>query len=134
MPDTALANLLLVIHFAWVAWMISGIIIAIFGFRWPRLWEWRIFRIAHLIGLVGTASTPLWPGGLCPLTIWEWQLRDSGGDIIKRQSFIIHWLHEMLYWDVDPIILSMISAIGAVLTVVIFILRPPWKSYRHRSS
>ncbi len=130
MSDAAFANLLLIIHFAWAAWMISGVVLAVLGFRWPRLWEWRTFRIAHLIGLVATATTPFWPGGLCPLTIWEWQLRHGQGDSPQIHSFIIHWLSKLLYWDVDPLLLSILSAFGAVVTVVIFYLRPPWKSYR----
>jgi len=130
MSDTALANLILIIHFAWATWMIVGVIIAVLGFRWHRLWSWRIFRIAHLIGLVATATTPLWPGGLCPLTIWEWQLRYTESGAPRADSFIIHWMNELLFWDIEPVVLAGVSAFGAVLTVVVFFLRPPWKSYR----
>lgn len=126
-----LANLILIVHFAWAIWMVCGVILALLGFRWPRLWEWKIFRTAHLIGLVATATTPLWPGGTCPLTIWEWELR--GGGAVEPHSFIIHWLDKLLFWNVNPVILSLISALGALATVVIFIFRPPWRKYRAAS-
>jgi hypothetical protein len=130
MSKTALANILLVIHFAWALWMVSGVLIALLGFLWSRLWTWRRFRIAHLIGLVLTATTPLWPGGTCPLTIWEWQLRAAGSPVTQPESFIIHWIREVLFWDVDPAILTMISATGAAAAAILFFFRPPWKSYQ----
>ena len=124
------ADFLLVIHFAWAAWMVSGVAVAVLGFRWHRFWQWRIFRTAHLIGLVATASTPLWPSGTCPLTVWEWELRAEPSAAAQPGSFIIHWLHEALYWDVDPVILSLTGAAAALFTVVMFFLRSPWKRYR----
>jgi len=126
--DSVIANFILVVHFIWAVWMISGIALAFLGFRWPHLWEWKTFRTAHLIGLVATATTPFWPGGTCPLTIWEWKLR--GGGTAEPHSFIIHWLDKLLFWDVDPLILSLISALGALATVAIYFLRPPWRKYR----
>ncbi len=129
MRDTVLANVILIVHFAWAAWMISGVVLALLGFRWPRLWKWKVFRTAHLIGLVATATTPFWPGNTCPLTIWEWKLRGDGTGIAEPHSFIIHWLDKLLFWNVDPLILSLVSALGALATVVIFITRSPWKKY-----
>ncbi len=125
-----LANFILLIHFTWAVWMISGIVLAFLGFRWPRLWEWKVFRTAHLIGMIATATTPFWPGGTCPLTIWEWELRGGEATGAEPHSFLIHWLDKLLFWDVNPLILSFISAAGALATVVIFIIRPPWKKYR----
>jgi len=117
--------------------MIAGALLALAGFRWPRLWGWRVFRISHLIGLAGTATTPFWANGLCPLTEWEWQLRaDTAGQIPPDESFIIHWMSEVLFVDVDPLTLSLITGAVALTTLVIFILRPPWRYYpgkRHQS-
>jgi hypothetical protein len=124
------ADFILVVHFAWAAWMVSGVAVAVLGFRWHRFWRWRIFRTAHLFGLIATASTPLWPSGTCPLTIWEWELRAEPSTAAQPGSFIIHWLHEALFWDVDPVILSLISAAAALFTVVMFFLRSPRKMYR----
>ena len=133
MRDAALANIVLIVHFAWAVWMISGVVLALLGFRWPRLWEWRKFRTTHLIGLIATATTPFWPGGTCPLTIWEWQLRGDGVVSTQPQSFVLHWLDKLLFWNVNPLILSLVSASGALAAIIIFIMRPPWKTYRSKS-
>jgi Protein of Unknown function (DUF2784) len=124
------ANFILVIHFAWVAWMISGILLAVLGFKWPRLWGWRIFRIAHLIGLVGTATVPIWAGGICPLSALDWQMRAPDLASGQPQPFLVYWLDRLLYWDVDPLVLSLAIAAGALLTVIIFIFHPPWRYVR----
>jgi hypothetical protein len=127
-PTSPAADIILAVHFVWAGWMIAGAVLAVLGFRWPRLWGWRIFRIAHLIGLTGTATTPFWSHGICPLTNWEWQLRSaSSGQPAAAEPFIIHWMSKTLFINVDPLILSIFSGILALITVIIFVLRPPWK-------
>jgi hypothetical protein len=127
-----LANIILVVHFAWAAWMISGFVLALLGFRWPRLWEWKVFRITHLLGLLGTSTTPFWADGICPLTEWEWQLRStsaaSSGNA-GSESFIIQWMRDVLFLDIDPLILSLTTGAIALVTVILFFVRPPWRSY-----
>ena len=117
-------------HFLWATWMVLGVGLAIAGFRWPRLWRWRVFRLTHLVGLLGTATVPIWGKGICPLTRWEGRLRGSesglGSDAVP-DSFLIRLLNDVLYLDVDPLILSLITAAGALLTVLIFVFHPPWR-------
>ena len=88
-----LADLLLVIHFVWAVWMVGGIALAFLGFWKRRFWRWKVFRITHLIALAGTATVPLWYGNLCPLTIWEVNLRVDAGRTtgVPSESIIIHW-------------------------------------------
>lgn len=123
------ANLILIAHFTWAVWMIAGVVLAVAGFRWRRLWQWRVFRFAHLTGLVGTATVPFWAEGICPLTTWEWTLRPPTGRLGGDDSFIIHWVRETLFLDVDPLILSLVTGAAALATLVIFIFRPPWRQY-----
>lgn len=126
---SSLIDAILIVHFIWAGWMILGVVLAIAGFRWPRLWRWKVFRIAHLAGLCGTATVPLWGGGICPMTRWEWDLRTAGtanGPV--TESFLVGMIREILYVDVDPLILSLVTAAGALVTVLIFVFRPPWRS------
>lgn len=137
MPEKVLANLILIVHFSWALWMLAGIILAFWGFYRPRVWEWKKFRITHLIALAGTATTPLWAEGICPLTTWEWKLRTAAGYTGSSgppESFIIHWLRELLFWDVDPTALALVTGSLALATVVIFFLRPPWRQYTRGKS
>jgi hypothetical protein len=40
-----------------------------------------------------------WLGQLCPLTVWEQNLRRLAGETVYRESFIEHWLSRLLYWE-----------------------------------
>jgi hypothetical protein len=121
-------DVLLLVHLLWAIWMIAGVVLAVAGFRWPRFWRWRAFRITHLIGLIGTATVPLWAEGICPLTTWEWKLRSGGPDATAPESFLARLIESILYVDVDARILSAITALGAVVTIVIFVWHPPRRS------
>ena len=124
--QSTLADLLLLVHVLWVLWMVSGVVIALAGFIRPRLWGLTTFRISHLIGMALTASTPIWSEGICPLTIWEYQFRE-GAD--SPRSLLSRIFQDLIYWDMPLVYLSLLSAAAALITVVLFILRPPWKSH-----
>lgn len=128
--EQSLAEILISLHVLWALWMIAGLFLALWGYKKPNLHKWRKFRIAHLIGILATATVPVWGGGICPLTRLEWSLTQVGAYDTSGggESFILRWLHELLYWDVDPIWLSLLVASGAVTTLIIFILRPPRRS------
>ena len=75
-----------------------------------------------------TATTPFWADGICPLTSWEWEFRLASGQLAEEsESFIIHWINEVLFIDVDPLLLSLVTGVVALITLIIFILRPPWR-------
>lgn len=119
-----LGQVVLLVHFAWALWMIAGVFHALAGFVWTRLWGWRVFRTLHLAGILLTATVPVWAGGLCPLTRWEADAQGLGGE---PEPFLVYWAGRLLYWDLDPMWLSIVAAMGAAATLLIYILRPPWK-------
>lgn len=122
-----LPGLIISVHLLWALGMVFGVGLALWGLKKPALYQWRKFRIAHLIGILATATVPVWADGICPLTRLEWSLNSIGENYSAggSDSFILHWLHELLYWDVDPIWLSLLVASGALTTLIIFILHPP---------
>lgn len=120
---------ILIVHFIWAGWMIAGVALAVAGFHWPGLWRRRVFRIAHLAGLLATATVPIWGGGICPLTRWEGHLRAmaaGSGSASVSESFLARAISDLLYLDIDPVVLSVVTAAGALVTLLIFVLRPPW--------
>lgn len=131
-----LADTLLAIHFFWAIWMVAGVALALAGFRWPRLWTWRAFRIAHLLALLGTATVPIWSAGVCPLTIWEWSLRSVAGESASAaaEPFLRYWVRELLFLDVSPALLSVFAALGAVVTLGVFIWHPPRRQSTQRTT
>ena len=94
-----LADLILVIHVAFVAFVIFGQILVLIG--WPLGWNWIKnfwFRLLHLLG-IGIVVLQAWLGIICPLTIWEMNLREKAGAETYSGSVIAHWLGELLYYQ-----------------------------------
>src|SRR5271169_4269738 len=93
----ALADLVLVVHAAFIAFVVVGLVLIWVGrFRgWAfvrNIW----FRVAHLAAMSVVAAESLM-GFICPLTTWEDQLRLlAGGHQRYEGSFIQHWLHSLI--------------------------------------
>lgn len=116
-------TLLLSIHFLWVLWMIAGVLLAILGFYYPRLWTWRWFRILHLVAILATATVPLWNRGVCPITAWEASLTAGSAP----DPFLVRMLAWLVYWDIPLWALSLATGAAALVTLVVFIMHPPWR-------
>lgn len=94
-----LADIILILHVAVVAFVVLGQLAFLLG--WVRHWRWvRWFwlRILHLATIAFVVAQS-WLGQLCPLTIWEQQLRAVAGQSVYEQSFIEYWLARLLYYD-----------------------------------
>jgi hypothetical protein len=95
----ALADLILLLHFLIVLFVVLGQILILLG--WQRGWQWpRVlwFRLSHL-ATIAFVVVQTWLGRLCPLTIWEQQLRAAAGQPIHQQSFVEFWLSRILFFD-----------------------------------
>lgn len=102
-PDTALlfADAIVVAHFAIVLYVIFGQLLILAG--GPLRWGWvrnRWFRASHL-GIIVFVAGVAAMGDLCPLTIWENDLRRIAGKPLDQASFVAHWAHELLFVEVD---------------------------------
>ena len=124
----ALADVVLVIHVAFVGFVVVGLVLIWIG--WFRGWAfvrnfW--FRAAHLaaIGMVAAESLS---GCVCPLTTWENRLRLlAGGEQRYAGSFIQHWLHRLIFFEVDERVFTIAYLAFFVAVVLSFwLVRPRW--------
>lgn len=81
------ADLLVLAHLAFILFVGLGGLLAIRDPRWIRL-----HGPAVLWGVVVEFS-----GWVCPLTPWEWRLRELGGEAGYRGGFIEHYLIPIIY-------------------------------------
>lgn len=100
-PSTAhwLADTLLALHVG-VVLFVTGLLPLVLAGGW-RGWAWvrhRGLRLTHL-ALILFIALQAWLGRLCPLTVWEQDLRRAAGQAGYSESFIGHWLARLLYWD-----------------------------------
>lgn len=122
------ADLVVVVHFAFVAFVVFGLLLTLVG--GVRRWEWvrRLpFRVIHLaaIGLVVIESLC---GIACPLTIWEHRLRELAGDATYRGDFIAAWVHDLLFFDAEPWVFTLTYCAFGAVVVLSWILVPPQRS------
>lgn len=100
-PTTAqwLADALLAMHVGVVLFVVGLLPLVLaggaLGWRWVRH---RGLRLTHL-GLIVFIAAQAWLGQLCPLTVWEQDLRRIAGQGVYTQSFIEYWLSRLLYWE-----------------------------------
>jgi hypothetical protein len=126
-----LADTILVIHFAFVVFVVVGFALILVGLL--ARWSWihnRIFRIAHLAA-IGIVVLQAWFGQLCPLTIWENALRRRAGQSDYTETFVEHWLHEILFYQAEPWIFTTIyTAFGVLVVLVWFLGRRSEREYK----
>jgi hypothetical protein len=81
------ADTLLVVHGLFIAWVVVGGVIVL---RWPRA------LLAHLPAVAWAVWISV-SGGICPLTPWEWRLREMAGQGGVSGGFIEHYLVRWIY-------------------------------------
>ena len=122
-----LADIIVTLHLIWVLFMLGGFILTLCGFFWKKFFDKWIFRTFHLLGilLVGTLTVT---DRYCPLTIWENMLRlKYDPSLTYPGSFIIHYVKKLVYPGVNPLVVQMPTIFIAVITVLVFIIKPPAK-------
>ncbi|MBL8350350.1 MAG: DUF2784 domain-containing protein [Burkholderiaceae bacterium] len=99
MSPRALADAVLVLHFAIVVFVIGGLVLIVTGNRLGWGWVNRLgFRLAHLVA-IAVVVLQSWLGIDCPLTTLESWLRMQAGTAGYQQSFIEHWVQRLLYYS-----------------------------------
>ena len=128
-PDTSfyvvLADAVLVVHFAFVLFVVAGLLVVVLG-GWLR-WAWirnSWFRLLHLVG-IAVVVVQAWFGIICPLTTLEMWLRRSAGASSYQGSFIQYWLHELLFYQASGWVFALVySGFGLLVLVALFVYPP----------
>lgn len=119
-----LATTILVVHFAFVVFVVFGFLLILIGLA--ARWSWihnPYFRITHLV-TVAVVVLQAWLGQLCPLTIWENELRRRAGQSGYAETFIDHWLHKILFYQAEPWVFTTIyTCFGALVLLAWFLGR-----------
>jgi hypothetical protein len=87
MASRILADLLVLVHFAFVVFVVAGGALVL---RWPRL------AFVHIPAALWGVWIEL-SGGICPLTPWEKELRRRAGEEVYAGDFIDQYILPVLY-------------------------------------
>lgn len=113
-----LADGMVLAHFLVVLFIVLGFA-AILAGRFLN-WNWVFnskFRYTHL-AFIGFVVLQTWLGRLCPLTVWEQQLRIKAEQDGYTESFIQHWLHRLLFFEAESWVFGLVYTIFGALVVV----------------
>lgn len=121
MTANALADIVLFVHFVFVAFVVGGLAAvwlgAALGWRWIRNFK---FRVAHLAAIAFVAGEALL-GVMCPLTVWEDSLRGRGSEI----GFIARFIRSVMFYELPPWVFTIAYVGFATIVALTWWLVPP---------
>ena len=130
-PYQLLADVVLSLHVAIVAFVIGGLVVVVAGnflaWHWVNaLW----FRLAHLAAIAIVVAES-WFGVICPLTSFEMWLRAKAGETTYAGSFVEHWLQRILYYEAPPWVFTVAYSLFGLLVAASWWYFPP--KFRRRT-
>jgi hypothetical protein len=120
------ADLLVVIHFLYVLFAVGGQIFILLGAicKWHTIRN-ALFRFSHLAA-VGLVAIEAATGVECPLTVWEYDLRQLAGQVVEQNlSFIARLVRVIIFYDFPHWVFTLVHIAFGLLVVLTYILIPP---------
>lgn len=119
--NTLLADIVLVVHFAFVLFVVGGLALtwigAAAGWPWVRDFWFRAAHLAAIAFVAGEALLGIW----CPLTLWEARLRGGAAE----KSFIAEWVHRLLYYDLPEWMFTVAYVLFGLVVALTWRWIPP---------
>ena len=96
---------------------LSIICINLFGWIHPKT------RYLHFIFVCATLFSWLvlgvWYGfGYCPITDWQWQIKENLGETDLPSSFIKYFADWLTGKDFDPVLIDTLTALGFAISII----------------
>ncbi len=128
MPNQTLADIILLLHAGFIAFVVLGLLLILTGgvlkWRWVRN---RWFRLAHLAA-IGLVVAQAWLGITCPLTTLENSLRARAGQPGYELGFIADRVQRLIFFQADAWVFSLAYTVFGLLVLTSFwLVRPRWK-------
>ncbi len=120
-----LADFLVVVHLAYVAVVVGGMGAILLGL-W-RGWGWvrnAWFRAIHVL-MIAIVAVQAIVGVPCPLTTWEYQLREAAGDGGRPGTFIARIVHAVLFYEFAEWVFVVGYVLFGTAVLLVFLLAPP---------
>ena len=125
------ADLMVVVHILYVAYIVVGLGLIVAGLR--RKWHWvrnPWFRSTHLLAILIVVYEII-VKAQCPLTVWEMQLRALAGQAVNQTTFMDRLLSFILVADAPVWLVETLYHAIALAIILLFVFAPPrWKKAR----
>ena len=123
-----LADLVVVIHLGYVAYIVGGLVMILIGMR--RRWRWignPWFRLTHLVGILFVVLEVILNTN-CPLTTWERWLRNLAHQPVDGSAFMDR-LMDFIFFGSAPswVITGLYFVFAGAIALVFFCAPPRWR-------
>ena len=119
-----LADIVLIVHFLFVAFVVGGLVLiwigAAAGWQWIRNFWFRVAHLAAIVFVAGEALVGVW----CPLTLWEDALRGVQGE----KGFVARWIHRLMFYDVPGWMFTIAYVLFALVVALSWRLVRPTRT------
>ncbi len=120
-----LADAVVILHGAYVAFVLLGLVAVFIGFLLGWNWVRNVwFRLIHLTMILVVAFEAMM-GIVCPLTTLENYLRNRAGETVRNGSFMAKIVHELLFYQAPSWVFTCGYCAFAALVLGTFIIVPP---------
>lgn len=118
------ADAVVLFHFAYFLFTIGGTLLILIG--GPARWGFVRrpgFRIPHLLSVL-LVSVEALLGMRCPLTLWEYQLRQAAGQSVEEElSFTARIIRRIMFYDFPAwVFLLLYLGFGALVLLLFFVV------------
>jgi len=120
-----LADFVQALHFAFVLFVVGGLVLVVVGNL--NCWKWVNgihLRAAHLAS-ISFVFVESWLDMPCPLTSLESWLRPETGEDHLSQGFIAYWVQRVFAYQIQPWVYKVTDSAFWLLTVVAWWRFPP---------
>jgi hypothetical protein len=117
-----IADMVMLIHFAFIIFVVGGQCLIMIGYHWR--WKWaanRVIRGIHL-ACVLYVVIQTWAGKWCPLTLLENKYRAAAGQEMYRSSFIRDWVGRLIYYDAPHCVFTVMYICFGILVLLYWVL------------
>ncbi|MCE9532635.1 MAG: DUF2784 domain-containing protein [Planctomycetes bacterium] len=129
-----LADLIVGVHVAYVAYVVVGLLLILIG--WALGWKWVRniwFRLTHLAAIGYVVYEEIMEIR-CPLSIWEEHFRALAGQPTTGETFLGRMLHSLIFYDAPPIVFTIgYLSFGTLVLLTFLFCRPRWPTRAHVS-
>jgi len=122
---TRLADFVLLLHAAYVAYVVFGLAAILLGVAlgWDGVKNFW-FRATHLAAIALVVAESI-VGLACPLTTLENRLRIAAGEHGYQAGFIAHWVWPLIFFDYPQWVFTIGYIAFASIVAAVFWLAPP---------
>ena len=119
------ADLVVIVHMAYALTVVFGLPVIWLGIALRHQWVRNFWLRGGHLAMILVVVAEAWAGITCPLTVWEQQLRDLAGQETYRGAFLANVVHNLLFYEVTPLVLAGVYTAFGLLVLGSFWFAPP---------